>query len=147
MALHQINFRPGRRDLRRFGFIALAAYGLLGALVYWKKGLFGLELGGAADPVAFALWGAGLLAAFCSVVRPEGNRPLYVGMSVVTFPLGYVVSHLVLLLFFYGVLTPFGLVFRLVGYDPLRRKFDPEAVTYWGRRDAPDSVERYFRQY
>ena len=145
--MHQINFRPDRRLLRRFGFIALAGYGLLGALVYWKRGLFGFGLGAAADPLAYLLWGVGVLAAFCSLVWPAANRPLYVGMSLITFPVGYAVSMLVLFIFFYGLLTPFGLVFRLIGYDPLRRKFRPQATTYWERRNAPDSVERYFRQY
>jgi hypothetical protein len=133
--------------LRRFGFIALAGYGLLGALVIWKRGLFGFGLGAAADPLAYLLWGVGLLAACCSLVRPEANRALYVGMSLVTFPIGYVVSLVVLSLFFYGVLTPFGLALRLVGRDPLRRKLEPQAPTYWERRDAPESSERYFRQY
>jgi hypothetical protein len=45
------------------------------------------------------------------------------------------------------VFTPIGLFFRLIGRDPLHRRFQPEADTYWvGRRPATD-VRRYFRQF
>ena len=32
-------------------------------------------------------------------------------------------------------------------YDPLRRRLDPTAVSYWLKRDPPAEPKRYFRQY
>jgi hypothetical protein len=40
-----------------------------------------------------------------------------------------------------------GLLFRLVRRDPLGRKFDPRAKTYWHCRKPPDDLARYFRQF
>jgi hypothetical protein len=48
---------------------------------------------------------------------------------------------------FYLVFTPVGLVMRLLGRDPLQRRFDREAGTYWVDHVEPRSVEEYFRQY
>ena len=48
---------------------------------------------------------------------------------------------------FYGVFTPIGLFFRLIGRDPLHRRFQPEADTYWVARRPATDVRRYFRQF
>ena len=34
-------------------------------------------------------------------------------------------------------IVPTGLVLRLIGKDPMRRKFDPQAETYWIKREPP----------
>jgi hypothetical protein len=51
-------------------------------------------------------------------------------------------------LVFYTTVTPIGLARRLLGKDPLRRRFDRDAVTYWIERDppgpAPDTMTRQF---
>jgi MFS family permease len=147
MRLLDVNFHPDRKTLFQFGFVALAAFGLLGGLLSWKRSLLGIELGGAAEGLAFALWGVGGLSALLSLVAPRLNRFLYVGLIVVTIPIGFVLSYVLMGLIFYAVITPVGLLFRLIGRDPLERKFDLEAPTYWVDHKEPDSIERYFRQY
>ncbi len=44
--------------------------------------------------------------------------------------LGWVNSHLILGLVYVVVLQPIALVMRLLGHDPLRRRWDPNATTY-----------------
>ena len=147
MALLAVNFRPTRRDLRHFGVIAFVAFGLLGGWLLWRRSLFGVDLGAAARTVAYGLWGVGVVSGVLSVVAPAANRPLYVTMIALTYPIGFVVSHLILAFVFYGLITPIGLVFRLAGRDALRRKFEPDAASYWITHREPGSVERYFRQF
>jgi hypothetical protein len=55
--------------------------------------------------------------------------------------LGWVNTRLLLGLFFFLLVTPVGLVLRLVRRDPLDRKFDASAATYWKRR-GPQRFER-----
>jgi hypothetical protein len=43
-------------------------------------------------------------------------------------------ASFLLFLAYYAVLTPVGLVWRLVGFDPMARRPAPEAATYWRRR-------------
>ena len=94
-----------------------------------------------------------ILAAMAVVVgvvgllRPALVRWLFVASMVLAFPIGYVVSSIVLLVLFYGVLTPFALIFRLRGRDMLRRKQSPGQSTFWLEKRMPDDVRSYFRQY
>jgi hypothetical protein len=69
-------------------------------------------------------------------------------MSYLAWPIGFVVSHVVLALVYYLVLTPIGLAMRVFGYDPMRREFDRSAESYWIARDTAEiKAERYFRQF
>jgi hypothetical protein len=59
-----------------------------------------------------------------------------------------VTSPMIMGLVFYTTVTPIGLVRRLLGKDPLRLRFDRDAVTYWIERHppgpAPDTMPRQF---
>jgi len=62
--------------------------------------------------------------------------------------LGWVVSHVILAVVYFAVVTRVGLVRRLFGYDPLRLRVDGDAQTYWAARDpaalAPERCEKQF---
>jgi hypothetical protein len=51
------------------------------------------------------------------------------------FALAWVNTRLILGVFFYLVLTPSGLVMRLLGKDPLRRRIERSAKSYWIRKE------------
>lgn len=55
-------------------------------------------------------------------------------LSLVAFPIGWVVSHVVLLIVYYLVMTPIGWIMRMAGYDPLERKPDLKVESYWKKR-------------
>ena len=142
-----LDLRPTERMLRQFGLIALAGFSLLGGLIYFWGGLPGLQLGNAARPVSIVLWAAGLASAAFSLAWPRANRPLYVALVLVAYPIGYAVSLLLMALVFYGVITPIGLVFRAMGRDPLDRHWERDAPSYWVAHQPPDTIDRYFRQF
>jgi hypothetical protein len=145
--LIEIDWRPPRRTLRQFGLVALVGFGGLAACAWFERLVFTFGLGAARPWVAGGLAALGLLAAACSLVRPEANRPLYVGLSLAAWPIGFVVSHLILAAIFYGVILPVGLGLRLAGRDPLARRFDRGAGSYWveARPERPRSS--YFKQF
>ena len=58
-------------------------------------------------------------------------RPIYVGWMVLAFPIGWTVSQAMLALMFYGLFTPIGLLFRLIGRDPLQLSRRSGLETYW----------------
>jgi hypothetical protein len=66
---------------------------------------------------------------------------------VLAFPIGWAVSLLTLGLVYYGLFTPLGLAFRLVGRDALGLRPRPGATTHWAPRPAVADVRRYFRQF
>ena len=148
MALLAINWNPDRRTLRRFGLVCLVVFGALGAWACLRRSVFGIGLSPeAAQAVAIAFWAAAGLAGVLACVAPAVLRFLYVALTALTLPIGFVVSHTALALLYYGVVTPIALVGRLAGRDPLHRAFDPDAASYWAPRKGTPDVKRYFRQF
>ena len=147
MGLIAVNWKPDRKQLRSFGLAGLVAFGGLGTWVFFMRTIFGVGLSPAAAQVTgIVLWSVGALCGLLSLTAPAGLRPLYVGLTLIALPIGFVVSHVILGVLFYGVFTPVALVFRLIGRDALHRRFDPAAETYWVRRKPTADVKRYFRQ-
>ena len=137
MSLLRINRHPSTRQLRVFAVAWLVCFGIL-ALSVRAKG-----------HSAAALWigGFALVIPVIGLVVPKRLRLVYLGMTYATFPIGWVVSHVILAVMYYVVLTPIGLLLRLFRYDPLTRRFDPTASTYWKSRSESPPAERYFRQH
>jgi hypothetical protein len=141
------DLKPDNKKLRFFGLFALVGFGVLGAVCALRGHLFGLSLGAVARPLGLGLIGLGAVSAFFSAVAPAANRPLYVLLTIVTYPIGLVVSFALLAAFFYGLITPIGLVFRLLGRDPLTRAIEREKGSYWIDAGPPAPPRRYFRQF
>ena len=66
---------------------------------------------------------------------------------LVSLPIGWVSSHVLMACLFYLVVAPIGAVMRIFGYDPLARRFDRSRKTYFTRRDHPSELSRYFKQF
>lgn len=148
MALVQIDWHPPPRTLRQFGLIGVAASALFALLCYLRPFRpFASLPESAVGEVTLAL---GILAAYCLITAfaaPRALRPLYLVLTALSLPIGLLISYAVMGVVFFGVITPVGLVFRLIGRDALSRRFDAQAPTYWVRRRPPGDVRRYFRQF
>jgi len=108
-------------------------------------GLGPLLRGHAVRVWALALAGAVLLVA---LARPRWLTPLNRAWRWLGTALGRLTTPLVTgILFFVGV-TPLAWIYRRLGKDPLARRFDRAAPSYWiERRPAgprPDSMPRQF---
>jgi hypothetical protein len=129
---------PSRRDLIWFGLLLLIAFGVLGAVIFWKSGALGW---------ATTTWVTGAAIVGFYYLAPSVQRPLYMTWMYAAYPVGWVVSHVVLAAIFFLVLTPIGWLVRRVSHDPLLRYFDPAATTYWVKRTAGEDTRQYFRQF
>ena len=148
MALVQVNWHPDRRQLRGFGVISLIAFGGIGSWIHFKQSFMGFAIPAAtAGPISYALWTLAALCLLLGLIAPQLLRPLFVGLTLVSLPIGFVVSHVIMAVLFYGLFTPIGLIFRLIGRDPLQRKFDREAESYWVAHETPRDAKRYYRQF
>ena len=142
-----LDLSPDVRKLRQFGWIALAGFGLL-ALLAWSEALvFAFGLGGARVAVAASLAALGLLSGLFSLAVPRANLPLYIGITLVAFPIGFVLSYVILGTLFYLVITPVGLLVRLAGRDPIGRRFARDASSYWVDARPARPKEHYFKQF
>ncbi len=84
-------------------------------------------------------WALALAAAIGAVTlaRPGLLRVLNRGWTRFGLLLGRVVNPIIMALLYWVVITPAGLLMRLAGKDPMRRRPDPNAASYWIRRDPP----------
>ena len=139
MGMIEINRNPSPRQLRQFAGIGLPLLcGVLGAVLYWKFGL---------PAVALSVWGGGVVVGLIGLLRPSLIRPVFIACMYAALPPGWLLSHLILTLLYYLVFTPVGLWLRLVRGDPMARRADKAAETYWQPREPAATIERYFKQY
>ena len=78
---------------------------------------------------------------------PQIARPFYVVWYFIGCCMGIVMGNLLFSLFYFLVITPFGLVMRLAGRDPLRKKFNRATPTYWQDAEKVVDPARYYRQF
>lgn len=138
MSLVSINWRPDRKTLVEFSEFGMFFLGMVAAPLTYFRGH---------ATIAASLWGAAVLGRVIGVLRPSWLRPVFVGLTVATLPIGWVASHLALGLLYYGVFTPIALTFRLAGRDALTRRLDRAASTYWEPYDPDRGMDRYLRQF
>jgi hypothetical protein len=137
MTAFEIPWHPSVRTLRQFGGLWLVATGLLA----WRFGVtFNTIVPLAIAAVAAAIGVSGLL-------WPCTIRPLFVALMVLTAPIGWAVSNVLLTIVFLGLFTPMGLVFRILGRDAMKRGFDTESETYWQPKVMPADPARYLRAF
>jgi hypothetical protein len=109
--LTEIEWHPTGRQLRVFGVSGLLA-SLVAALVLcfvWGAALLWTVIVLATGAVIF----------LCSLISPHISRILYIGLALVGMPIGFAVSFLLLAAFYFLLLTPLALVFKLIGRDML----------------------------
>lgn len=141
MKLVEMNFSPSDRQLRQFGLTAMVALPLLG----WLWGGDGpLEV----NPITVGITGAiGAVLATVGLLWPPAIKPVFVGLMLLTLPIGMVISEIAMAATFYGLFVPLGLFFWLIGRDVLELKFDRQATTYWQRKKRPTDDASYLRQW
>ena len=138
MALIEKNREPTSHELKVFGLLLGPFFGLIGALVLWRIGAW---------PVATVFWIMALLLAIVYHSVPSIKRPMYLAWMAVMYPIGWAVSHALLALVYFGWVTPVGLLMRLFGHDPMRRRLTRPKASHWVRRKPIKNVNRYFRRY
>jgi hypothetical protein len=125
-----IPWNPSSRMLRQFAVLWLLCVGFAA----WR-----LE----SATVCVVAVSIGLLG----VVWPRSMRELFIGLTIVTLPIGWAVSHLLLAALFYLVFTPLGWCFRLFGRDVLGLQRSVDRETYWESRTQVTDVRRYFQPF
>jgi saxitoxin biosynthesis operon SxtJ-like protein len=111
------------KGLRQFGLILGGILAVVfGLLLPWKWGWSALPnwywIGGGAVIAAWALFDAGSM------------RGLYRAWMRLAMAIGSVVNAVVLAIVFFLLITPMGLLSRMMGKDPMRRSLDPNAGSY-----------------
>jgi hypothetical protein len=129
--------KTGPRELRRFGLLVGAVFAGLGIFLWARH-----------RPMFPWFLVPGMALIVCGWIIPRALRLVYIPWMSLALALGFVVSHVILTLFFFLVITPVGLLARLLGKDFLRLKLDRQASSYWlPCRKTPESKADYERQF
>ena len=84
------------------------------------------------------------LVALCACARPGWFRGYYRCLTRLGFYTIQALGRVVLVVFFFAVLTPFGWIMRLAGKDVLQLKPPPTQPTYWRKARSDGSLDRMF---
>ncbi len=140
MPIVDLNAEPSESMRRWFGLslgCLLVVLGILLAPHGWLRNL---------------VFATAATVTFVYYALPKTKVPIIRGWQYTTFPLAWVIGHLLFGVVFYLILTPIGIILRLSGYDPLQIRSSKNEASQWTDRPADlDSgrnlVKRYFRQF
>jgi hypothetical protein len=126
-----------KKGLRKFGIttgIAIAV--LFGLLLPW---LF--DFGRPVWP-----WVLAGVMALWALVNAESMRGFYTGWMRVALAISKVTTPIVLAIAFFLVFFPVALIFRILGKDPMERRFEASTDSYRHESDPipPESMEKPF---
>jgi len=125
MSMVHIDWRPTRKQLRLFGVSILVGFGLIGAWLMFHDHL---------DTAAYVCWGIAAVIGGLGLSGTKVALPFYWVWMGIAFVMGTVISHVLLGIVFFLLVTPMGLVMRLIGRDRLRLKHR-HVESHW--RDVP----------
>ena len=139
--LSNIGLHTEERTLRQFAAACILFPGGLGAWkLYWGHG-----------PVAgtYVWMIPGIIIGVLGLVAPKRIRLVYAAAMFAAFPIGWVLSHVLLAVLYGIVMAPIGLLLRALRRDRLRmERPQPGAYeTYWITRPESEDPDRYLRQF
>ena len=132
----QINdLKTDTPNLRKFGLLVGGVAMLIGLILLLRH----------KTNYPYLLWPGAVLIAF-GAVWPRALKYPYIAWMTMAFVLGFVMSQVILTLFFFLLVTPISVLARLAGKDFLNRKRDLQATTYWIPREAKAKTSASYEQ-
>jgi hypothetical protein len=129
---------PKPSVVRQFGGVCLVVFGVLGLYLALKQGR---------TTLGYSLVGFGAVSAVLGAVAPNLFRWVFTAFMLAAFPIGFVVSQVMLAFLFFVVFLAVGVFLRLRGWDAMVRKRQPAGASYWQDKATPADPKRYLRQY
>jgi hypothetical protein len=132
----KLTLKENPKEWRKAAWMSALGLAVFSSLLRWRRVL----------PVT--AWGLvlGLLAvlAVAAALRPRWFRGYYRFSTKLGFAISQMAGYAVLALLFFIVVTPLGLVLRMLGKDPLRLRRPTGAESYWSEVRPKSSLERLF---
>lgn len=135
---HNNPFAPTDRMLRQFSGLWIAFFAGIAALQEFHHHRHTLAIVLAALAVTLGPLG---------LVWPRVMKPVFIGWMALVYPIGWIVSRVILSTLFYLMFTPVAFVFQLMGRDALVLKRQPQATSYWLPKPRAQDSSQYLRQF
>ncbi|MGE5343714.1 MAG: hypothetical protein ACM3SY_19770 [Candidatus Omnitrophota bacterium] len=118
-------------EWRKFGIALTVMFFILGTMLYMKN-----------RPFYFYFYGAGVAAIFSTAKWPVFIKPFYIFFSYIGYGMSWVMTRIILAVFYYLVLTPIGLLGRIFGKKFLDLKFHSKKLSYWIDTEESDPEKK-----
>ena len=112
--------KKSTRELRKFGLTMAACFAVISFIFFWRQKAPGPYLASLA-----------MLFLLAALVAPSVLGPIERMWMKLARVLSVASTFILITLAFYIVVTPTGLLIRLFGKDPMKRRFDRVAESYW----------------
>lgn len=123
------SFETTSRKLRLFGIILVVVLAMAGFLAESRS-------------VKITAFLASAVLIFLALALPAAIKPIWIGLMVITLPIGWIISRTILVALFYLIIAPMALVSRLLGKDILKMRWT-KTPSYWEpfeENKNPDSM-------
>jgi hypothetical protein len=143
MPFVKLNWKPTPKQLRQFGVVFLTGFVLIGLVKYFWPFSWGItrDINTGWISILIGVIGGGL-----ALTGTVAALPLYYLWMGIAFIIGNIMSRVIVVVIYYLVVTPVGLLGRLLGRDPLQLK-KPDTDSYWRDISLPKEPEKYERQF
>lgn len=120
LRIKKAEVEPRLLDFRKFGFNLGLALNILGVVMFYRNR-------------EYFVWfsGIGFFALISAVLWPGLLAPVKKIVDAVIFSIAWLTKTVTSLMAFYLIFAPIGILLRLLNKDPLHRKIDKLALSYW----------------
>lgn len=127
-----------KKELKTVGIVFSIVLVIISAFLLWKG----------RTNVAAGVGGLGILALISALFFPASLRPLHKTATAVSLAVGWIMMRFSLVVLFYLVITPIGLIGRWFGKDFLKSG-NADGSTGWIKRESEPGRDkkRYEKQY
>ena len=130
------NIKSSKKELRQFGITIGVVTGLLALVAFLRQ---------KDTLILFSIVSVTFL--FFGIVFPVVLKPIQkIWMSLAVI-IGWFMTRVILIVLFYLVVTPLGLVAKIFGKGSLGLKFNPDTLTYWIPKDYAKDKKSYENQF
>ena len=114
------NIKGDISDWRKFGMTMGIILAVMGFYLLWKGRNY--------SEYVFILAAAFLITGF---IFPSVLKPVYKAWMVVAVMMGFMMTKIIMVIIFYMIVTPIGIIASIIGKNFLDMKIDKKAKSYW----------------
>ena len=131
------NIKTGKKDIRSFGITFGIIFLIIAGFLYYQE----------KDSFQLFIYLAGSFSGL-GIILPIILKPFYMVWMIFAVILGWFMTKVILSLLFYLIITPIGLLLRIIGKDLLNLKEKKQQKSYWNMRNSEEEQnQNYEKQF
>ena len=128
------NIKANKKEIRKFGFLIGGALVVIAIFLLWK--------GSSYYHLVFIIGAIFIILGF---FIPIVLKPVYIIWMTFATILGWIMTRVILVVLFYLIVTPIGLIAKIFGVKFLDLSWNKNVNSYWNKRDKKVSdIEKQF---